>query len=453
LRDDAGFSWSRYMTEIVGDLDVEATEWAVVAAATGENFEERDNNDDDAAWTIGALSRTIRYTHPVNAPMAPPTARARKEQILRRYGNQRGLVLETKTFVEGIPKTDCFYVRDILKVEPSITHEDRLVVNLRFEVIFVKSTMFWSLISKITTGELTKFTTNLVDYYAKHYVGYSTRGVDNDNVITTPVAVAVVSSSSSSSIEDAPSKEKPTVSTTPSDNTTSQPMESAAITRHSKGNNTTKSSSNKSNNNNYNINSKFEFGWRIIVVVLLLWIGQLQNRVWTETSLMRGDFSRLESRIRDLETARESELWKASEVKSLREDWSEWKETLANAKSSTASESESFSDRLVGLTATLEEFQASRATESESLRNELRELKATLSEAGVIRGTTTNKAAAATDATPGGPKATGRNVRGQEQQKSATWSSRARQAAAGTSGMKLSSRSNLRQPVTTKAKK
>ena len=83
----------------------------------------KDTGEEDvvsSAWQVDdngeSKSRVIEYTHPVNAPMAPPMARARKEQTFKKYGDN-GLVLETKTFVEDVPMTDCFFVAEMIRVE------------------------------------------------------------------------------------------------------------------------------------------------------------------------------------------------------------------------------------------------------------------------------------------------------------------------------------------------
>ena len=90
LKDDATHSFGKFMCDI-GDLNVETTPW-------------------DAT-----TSRIIHYTHPVNAPMAPPTAKARKEQSFTKVGSV-GLCVETCTIVEEVPMADCFVVEDRLWV-------------------------------------------------------------------------------------------------------------------------------------------------------------------------------------------------------------------------------------------------------------------------------------------------------------------------------------------------
>jgi hypothetical protein len=121
--------------------------------------------------------------HPVNVPMAPPKAGARKEQTYCRYGDY-GLVIETRTYVRDVPMTDCFYVVDRILVEPNyrnpsdsssnkenqqdltnINNHDSsstapppsVLVSMEFQINFVKSTMFKGIISKTTSSEFKAF--------------------------------------------------------------------------------------------------------------------------------------------------------------------------------------------------------------------------------------------------------------------------------------------------------
>ncbi|GKY91013.1 hypothetical protein MPSEU_000074100 [Mayamaea pseudoterrestris] len=127
LHDDANHSISKFM-ESRGDSELKASPWS-----------NQGSND----------TRTISYIHPVNAPMAPPQAAARKDQSLRRYG-KHGLVLETKTIVKDVPMVDCFYVSDRVLVE---ARGDKVAVTIEFDIVFVKSTMLKGIISRTTSSE------------------------------------------------------------------------------------------------------------------------------------------------------------------------------------------------------------------------------------------------------------------------------------------------------------
>lgn len=99
---DAPSSLSCFLQE-GGDTEVEASPW-------------------------GDEERVVRYMHPVNAPLAPPQARARKEQQFERYGS-KGLIVRTRTVVDDVPMTDCFYVADRILVE----RVDSATVSVRME--------------------------------------------------------------------------------------------------------------------------------------------------------------------------------------------------------------------------------------------------------------------------------------------------------------------------------
>lgn len=108
------------------------------------------------------FARTIEYSHPVNAPLAPPMARARREQRYRFYG-QHGLSVETDTYVEDVPMADCFYVTERILVEPK--DEGQVVVLAEFDIRFVKSTMFRSIIANTTRSECLKGIQGLGKYW------------------------------------------------------------------------------------------------------------------------------------------------------------------------------------------------------------------------------------------------------------------------------------------------
>jgi hypothetical protein len=141
LGDDADHSIARFL-EGRGDTSLQTARWEV---------------------KDGVNSRVVNYTHPVNVPLAPPEAAARKEQTYRRYGDY-GLVLETKTYVKDLPLTDCFYVTDRIVVEARNGKKEEVSVVIEFGLTFVKSTMFRSIISKTTEGEFVSFILAFADY-------------------------------------------------------------------------------------------------------------------------------------------------------------------------------------------------------------------------------------------------------------------------------------------------
>ena len=129
--DKAPCSVAKFL-ESRGDSELDVSEW------------KKTDND--------KKNRVIHYKHPVNAPLAPPMAGARKEQSYRRYGDH-GLCLETKTIVDDVPMADCFYVADRVRVTPA--GADAVTVTMEFDITFVKTTMFKSIIGKTTQSEFT----------------------------------------------------------------------------------------------------------------------------------------------------------------------------------------------------------------------------------------------------------------------------------------------------------
>jgi len=240
FQDNADCSYGRFMTEIVGDSSVTATRWVA-----DDNDSSTDGGKDKGFQT---LTRSIEYTHPVNAPMAPPQAQARKEQTMRNYGNNRGLVIETKTIVSDVPMTDCFYVRDVLLVERN-TEENGggWLVNIRFEIVFVKSTMFRSLISRTTTGEFNAFMKDLA-------------------------AFLVTNCGGTAAASTLPAEEEPT-----GDNNPALLRQGTTDASHGDG---TPSGSGR---------DYATLGWKLVSVVLLVWIATAQGQIWNETRLLRDE--------------------------------------------------------------------------------------------------------------------------------------------------------------------
>jgi hypothetical protein len=133
-------------------------------------FMEADGEEDvnTSAWKKDGLSksRVIQYTHPVNAPMVPPMARARKEQLYRRYENH-GLMLETHTFVEDVPMTDCFFVAEMILVE--LVGDNKVSISMFLDIRFVKLTMFKSIITRTTKAEVEKSMQDLAKYMSQSF--------------------------------------------------------------------------------------------------------------------------------------------------------------------------------------------------------------------------------------------------------------------------------------------
>ena len=131
------------MTDI-GELNVDTTPWHPAQIPTASE----------------PTTRTIHYTHPVNAPMAPPTAKARKQQFFNKVGDV-GLCVETCTIVEEVPMADCFVVEDRLWVHES--EDGGCIVAVTFQIRFVKGTMFRRIIESTTRKEYESFWNQFAD--------------------------------------------------------------------------------------------------------------------------------------------------------------------------------------------------------------------------------------------------------------------------------------------------
>ncbi len=129
--DSEQYSYGSYQRKL-GDSELDVTPWQL--------------SEEDGM----SLRRVVSYVHPVNAPMAPPSAAASKTQRFRRWG-EHGMCIETRTEVKDVPMTDCFHVDDQILIEP--TPDGGVSITSRFEIRFIKRTMFRTIITNTTKGE------------------------------------------------------------------------------------------------------------------------------------------------------------------------------------------------------------------------------------------------------------------------------------------------------------
>jgi hypothetical protein len=162
LNNSAMYSMERFLIGR-GDFDVQTSDWEddITTVETTLAVADFAANDLNGGWK--QYKRVIKYMHPVNVPLAPPQAAARKEQILTRY-NDAGICIVTQTYVDDVPMTDCFYVADRMLVEPSLTILGGITIRMEFGITFVKSTMFKGIISKKTTAEFIELFKALAQY-------------------------------------------------------------------------------------------------------------------------------------------------------------------------------------------------------------------------------------------------------------------------------------------------
>ena len=182
MTNDAIYSMERFLTGR-GDFDVRTSDWEEDINAAGS--EEPSNV---GAWT--KYKRVIKYMHPVNVPLAPPQAAARKEQLLTRYHNA-GICIVTQTFVDDVPMTDCFYVADRMLVEPSSSIEGALTIRMEFGITFVKSTMFKGIISRKTTAEFVELFKALAQFISNAMISSSIAPLTQDIDMTTGSTIPI----------------------------------------------------------------------------------------------------------------------------------------------------------------------------------------------------------------------------------------------------------------------
>jgi VAD1 Analog of StAR-related lipid transfer domain len=151
VSDNAKCALGRFL-ESRGDFEVQSTLW-----------EDGDTSDTDQNTMVPRQKRVVRYMHPVNAPLAPPQARARKEQVVYKFGSS-GILIETQTFVDDVPMTDCFYVADRIRIEPFGAGATDVSLTMEFGITFVKSTMFKGIISRKTSSEFSLLFKALAQY-------------------------------------------------------------------------------------------------------------------------------------------------------------------------------------------------------------------------------------------------------------------------------------------------
>jgi hypothetical protein len=218
--------------------------------------------------------------------MAPPQAKAKKEQILKKYHNC-GIIIETKTFVSDVPMTDCFYVTDTICISlpssSSSSNDDdktnqkrcKLILNIRFDIVFVKSTYFRSLIYRTTTNEMQQFMMNFTEYIIAKLalLPSSLKGTSTTKNATTnetddsTLAAAIIS----------PITTKEIISS--SSSSSNQPAKGVASSSKIAATITTNDNNNNSNNWNW--------WWKILSFILLILIAKLQIQILNEIKSVR----------------------------------------------------------------------------------------------------------------------------------------------------------------------
>jgi len=183
LADNAQYPLDYYQKEYIKDTGVEITGWDI--ETTSSTFSNADVGDSDCCF-----HRTITFTHPIKNSMGigPSSANTTRQQRLRRYPGI-GLALENKTFVEGLPGADCFYIQDLWLLEPQKQPDGRnceatTKLSVHFDVIFHKRSIFKNIIQKSVRKETKQWIAGYVDM-VQSVLGDRNDPTDNASVVNT----------------------------------------------------------------------------------------------------------------------------------------------------------------------------------------------------------------------------------------------------------------------------
>mmetsp|Transcript_10557 Transcript_10557/g.23387 ORF Transcript_10557/g.23387 Transcript_10557/m.23387 type:complete len:773 (+) Transcript_10557:223-2541(+) len=176
LDDNARYPLDYYQKEYVNDTGVEITGWDVGTAASSFGTTEGDGDSGCC------FHRTITFTHPIKNSMGigPSSAETTRQQRLRRYAGI-GMALENKTFVEGLPGADCFYIQDFWLLEPAGPESNETKLSVQFDVIFHKRSLFKNIIQKSVRKETKQWIAGYLDMV---------QSVLGDRSVSTNIAVA-----------------------------------------------------------------------------------------------------------------------------------------------------------------------------------------------------------------------------------------------------------------------
>ena len=152
VEDPAQHSWKEFHHKM-GDSQLDVTNWSNMRAAEHENL---------------GSGREIKFFKPVNLPGLKET-RGVKLQKYQRFGTV-GLIVHSSTRLEDVPAADTFTVEDVVTVrkpKPDECSGDvnaHSVVEISFEVRFIKSTFLKYMIESNTNTEMKKWLEKFFDH-------------------------------------------------------------------------------------------------------------------------------------------------------------------------------------------------------------------------------------------------------------------------------------------------
>ena len=146
----------------MGDSQLDVTNWSNMRAVEHENL---------------GSGREIKFFKPVNLPGLKET-RGVKLQKYQRFGAE-GLIVHSSTRLEDVPAADTFTVEDVVAVRKPTTEEcdgdinAHAMVEISFEVRFIKSTFLKYMIESNTNTEMKKWLLNFFNHI---------KGIVNDSL-------------------------------------------------------------------------------------------------------------------------------------------------------------------------------------------------------------------------------------------------------------------------------
>lgn len=102
--------------------------------------------------------RQIKFNHLVSGPMGTMSASGTKYQTICVFTNV-GMVMDCRTALQGVHSADCFHVdqRWLIESNFDVSRNKSITLTIKFQVRFVKKTMWRAMIEKMTKAETQKW--------------------------------------------------------------------------------------------------------------------------------------------------------------------------------------------------------------------------------------------------------------------------------------------------------
>ena len=146
LSDSAIYPMHEFLTQVIKDTNIRTSSWS-------------NNRLPSPSQHCFEKTRRLTLDHRLTSSFGPSHAATTRTQTCT-YIQDKGLCVQEKTEISGAPAADCFYVETIWLLEHKISSSlnetqshPSILIHVRFQVHFVKGTMFKSIISSMTRSE------------------------------------------------------------------------------------------------------------------------------------------------------------------------------------------------------------------------------------------------------------------------------------------------------------